>query len=421
MMSTETGRAERDTTGVLATENLRSQFPLLREVDRSATAPFTYLDSAATTLLPDCVMGAWQQHYARCGGALGRGSHRLSRMAADEWDRATADLRAFFGVGPDSEIVFVKSATEGLNLLAHGLKPRVSEGDVVVASELEHHSNFLPWQRLARERGGLFETLPLLPDGTIDLSRADELPEDAVKIVALVRSSNLNGHCSDWNRVLAWARRCGAITVLDVTQVGGHAPLQFEDLGCDAAVISAHKMMAPKGVGAVIARRSLIDQLDPWLLGGGMVTLVNGDAIHLAEGRHKFYAGTTDVAGVVAWARSARWLEDIGFERIAAHEAELYHLACEGLSRIPGVRVLAPPGQISKSLVSFVSARMHCHDVADALDRKGIAIRSGNLCCQPALKALGYTGVNRVSWAVYNSTDEILRLVAAVGDVTTAA
>lgn len=418
MMRNEAGRSETDYTGVLATQDVRTEFPFLREVDRANT-PFTYLDSAATTLVPDCVVGAWQQHYAQCGGTLGRGSHRLSRMAAGEWELATADLRAFFGVGPDSEILFVKSATEGLNLLAHGLKTHVSEGDVIVVSELEHHSNFLPWERLARERGGLVEMLPLLPDGTIDLSRADDLPDDAVKIVALVRSSNLNGHCADWRRVHAWARHCGAITVLDITQCGGHVPVRFDDLGCDAAVISAHKMMAPKGVGAVIARRALIEQLEPWLLGGGMVTLVNGDDIHFADGRQKFYAGTTDVAGVVAWARSARWMQTIGFGRISAHEAELYRQAADGLSRIPGVRVLCPPGDVSKSLLSFVSARMHCHDLAAALDREGIAIRSGNLCCQPALKALGYTGVNRASWAIYNTVDEVLRLVATVGDLTT--
>jgi cysteine desulfurase/selenocysteine lyase len=417
MMSTEAGRSVNGNTGVLANEDVRSQFALLRELDSSDTAPFTYLDSAATTLLPDCVVGAWQQHYARCGGTLGRGSHRLSRLAADEWELATADLKAFFGVGPDSDIIFVKSATEGLNLLAHGLKPHVSEGDVIVVSELEHHSNFLPWQRLAQERGGLLETLPLLSDGTIDLSRADEFPEDAVKIVAVVRPSNLNGHCSDWGRIQSWARSCGAVTVLDITQLGGHAPVQFDDLGCDAAVISAHKMMAPKGVGAVIARRALLDRLEPWLLGGGMVTLVNGDAVHFADGRQKFYAGTTDVAGVVAWARSARWLQALGFERISAHEAELYRHAHDGLSRIDGVHVLSPPGAISKSLLSFVSARTHCHDLAAALDREGIAIRSGNLCCQPAIKALGYTGVNRASWAIYNTVDEVLRLVGAVSDL----
>ena len=186
-----------------------------------------------------------------------------------------------------------------------------------------------------------------------------------------------------------------------------------------AAIVVVSGLPSPRGVGAVIVRKALVDQLQPWLVGGGMVTLVNGDAIHFADGDQKFYAGTTDVAGVVAWARSARWLQAIGFERIAAHEAELHRRAYNGLSSIPGVRVLSPPGDISKSLLSFVSDRVHCHDLSAALDREGIAIRSGNLCCQPATKALGYTGVNRASWAIYNTADEVLRLVEAVSDVTT--
>lgn len=366
-----------------------------------------YFDNAATTMVPEQVLDRWIQYYRTCGGSPGRGSHIISKHAAEARLGARETIKAFLGIGKDAELVFCRSATEALNMAAFGLTSLVKPGNLVVATELEHHSNFLPWERLARRTGAQFEVVPCNRNGCIDLSFLEALQSKSVSVLTVTHTSNVTGYQPELASIVSLARNLGTILVLDAVQVPGHEPLCFDELGVDLMALSAHKMYAPKGIGALVGKREVLKKLEPMVVGGGAVHAVDTGRTILLNPPESLEAGTQDTASAVAWAESCRWILQFDLTDVRRHESMLTSVLRKGLREIPGFTLVPSGGNDSGSITSFVHERLHSHDLSHLLDEAGIAIRTGHMCAQPLLKALGYYSVNRVSFGIYNTIDEV--------------
>jgi len=387
---------------------VRAQVPALR-------GGAIYLDSSTTTLVPECVIAAWADLHREIGGSPGRARTGMSAAANLRFETARAAIAARFGATA-GELVFCKNATEGLNLVAWGLTPHVPPSSIVLVSEAEHHSNDLPWRRLARRTGAFYDVVPCGGDGAIDVDYLRRLRSRRLGVVAVTHTSNVTGHRPALAEIVELARAGGAVVVVDAVQAAAHEPLALAALGADFVVVSAHKMYGPKGIAAVLGPRARLAMLDPLLVGGGGVHAVMARDEVLLDVPARLEAGTQDVAAAVAWAEACRWLGELGFAAIAGHEAALGHRLRAELAAIDGVRVLGPAGG-SPAIASFTVAAAHAHDLELALDAAGISIRAGHMCAQPYLRRLGVTSATRASLGVYNDDRDVDALVAAVGRV----
>jgi cysteine desulfurase/selenocysteine lyase len=395
---------------------IRADFPILKRIMRGGTQ-LAYLDSGATSQRPLQVLDAEREFLLTSNGAVHRGAHQLMEEATDAYEQGRADIAAFVGADAD-ELVFTKNATESLNLVSYVLgdnrfEHTVSEGDVIVTTELEHHANLVPWQELARRTGATLRWYGVTDDGRIDL---DSLQLDQrVKVVAFSHHSNVTGAVGPVAELVARARAVGALTVLDACQSVPHQPVDFHALDVDFAAFSGHKMLGPNGIGVLYGRRELLSGMPPFLTGGSMIENVAMEASTYAAGPQRFEAGTPMTSQVVGLATAARYLSTIGMEAVDAHERELVAATIEGLSGIDGVRIIGPTSMENRgSPVAFVVDGVHAHDVGQVLDDDGVAVRVGHHCALPLHRRFGLAATARASFAVYNTADEVDRLVAAV-------
>lgn len=401
----------------LPVQELRAQFPVLHQ--KIHGHPLAYLDNAATTQTPLAVQQAVQRFEQHDRANIHRGVHSLSQRATDAFEAARATLKRFVGAGAEHELVFTSGTTEALNLVAQGLwaagpaKAWLRAGDRIVVSGLEHHANLVPWQHAARMSGA--ELAILRPDaqGRVHVDDLRAMLTPRTRVLALTAGANATGERPPYEEMLAMARAAGALTVLDAAQAVGHAMPGLAQLECDFMAFSGHKMYGPMGTGALAGRRAALELLYPLRLGGDMVEWVSYESAGWAALPARLEGGTPNVAGAVGLAAAAQFITDLGRGAIDRHLHALRAQAVAGLSAIPGVTVLAPHAA-QASLVSFVATDVHPHDIGTLLDERGIAVRTGHHCAQPLLDHLGLGPTTRASFALYNTSEEVDRLVAAV-------
>jgi cysteine desulfurase / selenocysteine lyase len=398
----------------LDAHKLRADFPIFeQEFHGKALA---YLDSAVTSQKPRQLLDEMQEFYETSYGNVHRGVYALSERSTAAFEGARDKLRAFVNAPASRELIFVRNATEALNLVAYawGLN-NLGPGDVVVVTELEHHSNFVPWQYMATKTGASFQMIRLTETGELDLGSLDEIARGGnVRVVANNLVSNALGTVNPVERLTEWAHSQGAIMVVDAAQAAPHRRIDVQALGCDFLAFSAHKMCGPSGVGALWGRTELLESMEPFNLGGHMIRSVRFEETTWGELPHKFEAGTSPIAEAVGFGAAVDYLEAIGLDAIEAHEHELTAYALGRLAEIPGVITYGPPAERRAGIVSFNVEGIHPHDVAQILDLEGVAIRAGHHCCQPLMRKLGVAATNRASFYLYTIPEEIDRLVAGL-------
>ncbi len=393
---------------------LRADFPIFEQVFHGK--PLAFLDSAASSQKPRQMLQAMTHFYETSYANVHRGVYELAERATEALEHARERCRAFVNAPSASEIIFVRNATEAINLVAYawGLA-NLGPGDVVLVTELEHHANFVPWQYIARKRGADFRMLPVEADGTLHLDELDDLAGDAnVKVVATGHVSNVLGGTNDIPRIAAWAHSRGAIHVTDAAQSAPHKRLDVQALGTDFVAVSGHKMCGPSGIGFLWGKTELLLAMDPFLTGGHMIRRVRENESTWGELPHKFEAGTAPMAEAVGLGAAIDYLEAVGLEAIEQHEHDLVAYALGKLSEIPGITTWGPPADRRAGIVSFDVEGVHPHDVAQILDLDGVAIRAGHHCCQPLMTKLGVAATNRASFYLYTVPDEIDRLAAGL-------
>ncbi len=398
-------------TPTLDAHRLRADFPIFEQ--RFHGKPLAFLDSAASAQKPRAVIDAMSTFYETSYANVHRGVYQLAEMATEALESSRETVRAFLNAPSAREVIFVRNATEGINLVAYawGLA-NLGPGDLVIVTELEHHSNFVPWQYIAGRTGAGFRLLPVDEGGELRLDALDEIAAaGTVKVVAAGNVSNSLGTINPVEQLAAWAHERGAIMVADAAQAAPHVAVDVQALGCDFAAVSAHKLCGPSGVGALWGRAELLERMEPFLLGGHMIRAVGDDATTWGELPHKFEAGTAPMAEAVGFAAAVDYLSEVGLEAIERHEHELAAYALGRLGELPWVTVYGPPADRRAGIVSFNVDGVHPHDVAQSLDFEGVAIRAGHHCCQPLMRRLGVTATNRASFYLYTVPEEIDRLV----------
>ncbi|WNG89922.1 cysteine desulfurase [Mycobacterium sp. ITM-2016-00317] len=395
---------------------VRADFPILSRVMRGGNR-LAYLDSGATSQKPLAVLDAERDFLLTSNGAVHRGAHQLMEESTDAYEQGREDIAAFVGADSD-ELVFTKNATEAINLVAYALGDKrfehaVGPGDVIVTTELEHHANLVPWQELAQRTGATLKWFGVTDDGRIDL---DSLELDAnVKVIAFSHHSNVTGAVAPVAELVARARAVGALVMLDACQSVPHQPVDFHALDVDFAAFSGHKMLGPTGIGVLYGRRELLDAMPPFLTGGSMIETVTMETTTYAPAPQRFEAGTPMTSQVVGLAAAARYLDALGMPAVEEHERELVAAALAGLGGIDGVRIIGPATMDGRgSPVSFVVDGVHAHDVGQVLDDDGVAVRVGHHCAWPLHRRFGIAATARASFAVYNTVEEVDRLVAGV-------
>jgi cysteine desulfurase/selenocysteine lyase len=390
---------------------LRADFPIFEQQIHGK--PLAYLDSAVSAQKPRQVLDTLRTFYETSYGNVHRGVYALSERATSAYEGARTKLAAFVNAPSPRELIFVRGATEGLNLVAYswGLN-NLGPGDLVVVTELEHHSNFVPWQYVAKRTGAGFRMIRLTDEGELALDGLDDLSREGnVKVVGANLVSNALGTVNPIERLAAWAREQGAISVVDAAQGAPHRRIDVQALGCDFLAFSSHKMCGPTSVGALWGRAELLEEMEPFNLGGHMIRSVRFEETTWGELPYKFEAGTQPIAEAVGFGAAADYLNEVGLAAIEEHEHELAAYALERLAEVPGVIMYGPPPERRAGIVSFNVEGIHPHDVAQVLDSEGVAIRAGHHCCQPLMTRLGVAATNRASFYLYTVPDEIDRLV----------
>jgi cysteine desulfurase / selenocysteine lyase len=395
---------------------IRADFPILKRVMRGGNQ-LAYLDSGATSQRPVQVLDAEREFLLTANGGVHRGAHQLMEEATDAYEQGRTDIASFVGAHAD-ELVFTKNATEALNLVSYvfgddRFEHAVGEGDVIVITELEHHANLVPWQELARRTGAALRWYGITDQGRIDL---DSLQlDERVKLIAFSHHSNVTGALAPVGELVGRAREVGALTVLDACQSVPHQPVDLHALDVDFAAFSGHKMLGPNGIGVLYGRGELLSSMPPFLTGGSMIETVTMAATTYAPPPQRFEAGTPMTSQVIGLAAAARYLRAIGMDAVEAHERELTAAAIDGLSGIGGVRIIGPTSMENRgSPVSFIVEGVHAHDVGQVLDDDGVAVRVGHHCALPLHRRFGLAATARASFAVYNTDQEVDRLVAGV-------
>ncbi|HEX2225141.1 MAG TPA: cysteine desulfurase [Thermoanaerobaculia bacterium] len=394
---------------------VRGDFPILsRQVHGR---PLVYLDNAASTQKPRQVQSAMSDCYCEYYANVERGVHHLSQRSTEERERARTAVQRFLGAARPEEIVFVRGATEGINLVAQSWGRRhVGPGDEILVTEMEHHSNLVPWQLLCEERGATLKWIPLDDDGELRLDELDRLLSGRTRLVAVAHVSNALGTINPVAEIVAAAHRHGAAVLVDGAQAAPHLPIDVQALGCDFYVFSGHKVYGPSGIGALYGRYDRLLAMPPWQGGGGMIRTVSLKQTTYTDPPHRFEAGTPFIEGAVGLAAALDYVTGLGLDRIAAWEAGLLALATERLSAIPGFRPVGT-ARHKAAVLSFTLDGAHPHDVGTILDREGIAVRAGHHCAQPVMERFGVPATTRASFGLYNTPEEVEALAAALARV----
>ena len=398
----------------LDVEHVRADFPILRK--RVHGKKLVYLDNAATTQKPRSVVDAIRDYYTKHNANPHRGVHQLSIEATEAFDESRKRIGAFIGATDFDEVVFTSGATESLNLVRYGWgSPNVGEDDLIVLTIMEHHSNIVPWQLLAAEKGARIEFVRLTEDGKLDEDHFGELMEASPALVAFTHCSNVLGTINDVAKLCARAREAGATTVVDAAQSVPHMAIDVKRMGCDFLAFSGHKMLGPMGSGILYGRKEKLEQMQPFKSGGDMIKEVHTSGARWNDIPYKFEAGTQNVEGVVGLNAAVDYLQSIGMDKVRQHEEDLVAYAMGRMKEAPGITVYGPESPSERGgVVSFNLGDIHPHDIASILDEEGVAVRSGHHCAQPLMESLGIAAATRASFYVYNTRDEVDALMDAL-------
>jgi cysteine desulfurase / selenocysteine lyase len=394
---------------------LREDFPILHQMVHGH--PLVYLDNAATSQKPKCVIDAITHYYTADNANIHRGVHELSQRSTHNYEGTRGKLKKFLNAPDAHEMIFVRGTTEGINLVAqtYGLK-NVKEGDEIVISALEHHSNIVPWQMLCTAKGAKLRVIPMNDRGELLLDEYEKLLSERTKIVAFGHVSNALGTINPAKLMTEMAHRHGAIVLVDGAQATPHMRVDVQAIGCDFYALSGHKIFAPTGIGVLWGKGKLLKAMPPYQGGGDMIRTVTFEKTTYNTIPHKFEAGTPDIAGVIGLGAAIDYLHKIGMDKIGAWEHELLEYGTAALSQVPGLRIIGTARE-KASVLSFVMEGIHPHDIGTVLDRQGIAVRTGHHCAQPVMDRFGIPATTRASLAFYNTKAEIDALVAGLTKV----
>ena len=394
----------------LNVEQVREQFPILQR--KIHGKPLVYLDNGATTQKPLAVLAAMDEAYRNSYANVHRGLHQLSMEATEAYEQAHAKVAQFINATPE-EVIFTKGTTESLNLLAYSLGSTLKAGDEILLSEMEHHSNLVPWQAVAQRTGAVLRFIPVTPDGTLDMVRGASLFSSKTKIVSIVHLSNVLGTINPVKDLARRAHTVGALMIVDGAQSVPHMSVDVKDLDCDFLAFSGHKMAGPTGIGVLYGKREHLERMDPFLYGGDMIREVTFERSTWNDLPWKFEAGTPNIVGGIGLGAAVDFLQGIGMDRIEAYERELTAYALAALRGIDGLEVYGPK-EGRGAVISFNIPGIHPHDVAHLLDDQGIATRGGHHCAMPLIRKMGLTATSRASFYFYNTKEEVDTLVAAL-------
>ena len=376
--------------------------------------PLVYLDNAATSQKPRCVIDAIRKYYENDNANVHRGVHALSERATNDYEAGRAAAARLIGVNDPNEIVLLRGTTEALNLVAHSYgRARLRAGDEVIISSLEHHSNIVPWQIVCKATGATLRVIPVSDEGELDMAAYRAMLGPKTRLVSVTHVSNALGTIVPVKDIVTAAHDVGALVMLDGAQAAPHLPVNVQDIGCDFYAYSGHKILGPTGIGALWARRELLEEMEPYQAGGEMIRTVSFEESTWNHVPHKFEAGTPNIAGSIGLAAAVSYLEGLGMDAIKAHEDELLEYATQALSDVPGVRLVGTARE-KGSIVSFVMDDIHAHDIGTIVDSQGVAIRVGHHCAMPLHERYGLSATARASLAFYNNRADIDALVKAL-------
>jgi cysteine desulfurase/selenocysteine lyase len=388
---------------------VREDFPILRE--QAHGHPLIYFDNAATSQKPRAVVDTLRHYYEHENANVHRGLHELSSRATEAYEKARQRVATYLGATNAEEIVFTRGTTESINLVAQAWGGKfVRAGAVILLTEMEHHSNLVPWQLLAERTGARLRFVPVLDDGTLDLDQLSSLLTGEVKIFAFTHISNSLGTINPVSELCQKARAVGALTLVDAAQSAGHLPIDVQKLGCDFLAFSGHKMCGPTGIGGLYARAEILDSIPPWHGGGEMIVSVTLEKSAFKKAPHRFEAGTPNIAGAIGLAAAIDYIEQLGRPAIFEHDSDLANYARQRLSELPGMHIFGPTKQRG-ALVGFVMDAAHPHDLTTFADQYGLALRGGHHCNQPLMRRFGVPGTTRASFYFYNTREEVDRMI----------
>ena len=394
---------------------IRKDFPILEQMVNDK--PLVYLDNAATSQKPQVVIDTLVRYYNEENANIHRGVHTLSQLATEEYEGARSKVRQFLNANSDKEIIFVRGTTEGINLVAQSfVRPKLEEGDEIVISTMEHHSNIVPWQILCQERGAHLRVVPINDDGEILIDEYEKLLGPRTKLVSIVHQSNVLGTINPADQIVAMAHSRGIPVMLDGAQSAPHMPIDLQKLDCDFYAFSGHKLYGPTGIGILYGKEELLEAMPPYQGGGEMIKSVTFERTIYNDLPHKFEAGTPNIAGAIGLGTAVDYITEIGMDRIYAYEHELLAYGTECLSSFGGLKIIGTAKE-KAGVISFVMDGIHPHDIGTILDTEGIAIRTGHHCAQPLMDRFGIPATARASLAFYNTKDEIDVLVKAIDRV----
>ena len=389
---------------MLDINKIREQFPILnRKVNGKE---LVYFDNGATTQKPQTVIDAEANYYANENANIHRGVHFLSGLATDKFEETRNTIQAFIGAKHNHEIIFTKGTTDSINLVASGFRTLLNKGDEIIISEMEHHSNIVPWQMCCEQSGAKLKVIPLLDNGSLDINEFDNLLSENTKLVSVTHISNALGTINDIETIIAKAHNFGAKVMIDGAQAASHIALDMQKLDADFYCFSAHKMFGPTGVGVLYGKEDSLNTLPPYQGGGEMIKEVSFSGTTYAELPHKFEAGTPNIAGVIAFKSAIDFITELGVETIAKYEDELLQYATSEIRKIEGVKIFGTT-QNKSGIISFNIDGLHPYDIGMIVDKLGVAIRTGHHCTQPIMQRFNIPGTARISIAVYNTKAEV--------------
>jgi cysteine desulfurase/selenocysteine lyase len=392
-------------------ETIRKDFPILsRKVNGY---PLVYFDNAATSQTPKQVIDTIVDYYSRYNANIHRGVHTLSQEATDAYEQARIKIQKHFNAAKSHEIIFTSGTTHAINLVASGFASLLKKGDEIIVSALEHHSNIVPWQMLCERTGAQLKVIPMGEDGALKMEKFEALLSEKTKLIFLNHVSNALGTVNPVKEIIKKAKAVGAAVLLDGAQAAPHIKADVQELDVDFYVVSAHKMCGPTGVGVLYGKEEWLKKLPPYQGGGEMIATVTFEKTTYADLPHKFEAGTPNICGGIAFGAALDYLNNIGFENIAAYEQELLEYATEKLQKIEGLRIYGTAGE-KTAVISFNIGEIHPYDIGTIIDKLGIAVRTGHHCAQPVMDFYGIPGTVRASFAFYNTKEEIDVFVKAV-------
>ena len=388
---------------------IREEFPILRE--RVNGHPLIYFDSAASSQKPTAVLDVVRSYYEHENANVHRGLHALSARATEHYEKSRSRVADFIGAKTADEVVFTRGTTESINLVAQAWGGKfLKSGDVILLTEMEHHSNLVPWQLIAEKTGAKLRFIPVSDAGTLNLEKLPSLLTPEVRIFAFTYVSNSLGTINPVVDLCRKAKEVGAVTLVDAAQAIGHMPLNVQEIGCDFLAFSGHKMCAPTGIGALYGRSEILEAMPPYHGGGEMIVSVSLEKSSFKQPPHRFEAGTPNIAGAIGLGAAIDYLEGIGRDQIFKHDVDLAQYALERMAKLPGLRIIGPMNHRA-GVISFVMDAAHPHDLTTFADRYGLAMRGGHHCNQPLMKRFGVPGTTRASFYLYNTRAEVDRMI----------